>query len=458
MFSEKSVTTTQGIIVVVIIIIAVGAGAFLVFRGPEKETIKIGVVGPMEWVHGKNHKWGAQMAIEEINAQGGVLGKPLELVVADGEADPTVSATAAERLITKHDIKLLTGGFRSEAVSAMQEVACDHEVVFMSSGSISPETTQWVGQNYEDRKYFFRGSPVNAYHQAAFFLYLLKLGKNVVREELGIEKPRVAVLGEMVKGYTPMVHAAEGIIQADENMIYIGTWRPGSRETDVSSYFADMEAEEVDIIWELTSGPVGIAVSNEYGARQTPALLVGSNVEGQKPGFWDATNGMCEYEVIGQFLGPHELTPWVKPFYEEFEEKFGETPIYVSATYDIVHWWANAVERAGTFDSDAVVMELERRGENTYKKQAFRDMPQGCSVYGYNRWDENHDLVGDPAEPLVSYVDTYMGRIRWEGGVGNQWQDGGEITVTDLVPYPANENLSMLAPNEFFKIPPWMMS
>ncbi|MBA4422354.1 MAG: hypothetical protein C0390_04520 [Syntrophus sp. (in: bacteria)] len=94
-------------------------------------TIKIGVIGPMNFVQGKGHWNGAVMAAEEINAKGGVqVGKEkmkIELVKADSNEfiNPTDATNAMERLITSDKVDFIVGGFRTEAVLAMQDIAMD---------------------------------------------------------------------------------------------------------------------------------------------------------------------------------------------------------------------------------------------------------------------------------------------------------------------------------------------
>src|SRR5712692_5208861 len=98
-------------------------------------TIKIAILGPMAFVQGENHWAGAEMARDEINKAGGINvgGKRMriELVRADtNEIQSVPDATnAIERVITRDKADFLIGGFRSEAVLAMQEVAMDYKKI-----------------------------------------------------------------------------------------------------------------------------------------------------------------------------------------------------------------------------------------------------------------------------------------------------------------------------------------
>src|SRR5882672_10914862 len=106
-----------------------------------EDSIKIAVVGPMAFAQGENAWAGAEMARDEINKGGGisVSGKKLkiELVRIDSNEIQSVpdATNAMERAITREKADFVIGGFRSEAVLAMQEVAMDYKKIFLGCGA-----------------------------------------------------------------------------------------------------------------------------------------------------------------------------------------------------------------------------------------------------------------------------------------------------------------------------------
>ena len=106
-------------------------------------TIKIGVLGPMTQPQGEYHWYGAEMARDDINKAGGINvgGKKMqiELVRADTNEHQSIpdATNAIERVITRDKVDFLVGGFRSEAVLAMQEVAMDYKKLFLGVGLFS---------------------------------------------------------------------------------------------------------------------------------------------------------------------------------------------------------------------------------------------------------------------------------------------------------------------------------
>jgi branched-chain amino acid transport system substrate-binding protein len=104
-------------------------------------TIKIGVIGPRNCPQGKGHWGGATMAMEEITARGGVqVGNEkmkIELVKADSNEflNVTDATNAMERLMTQDKVDFVVGGFRTEAVLAMQDIAMDYKKIFIGCGA-----------------------------------------------------------------------------------------------------------------------------------------------------------------------------------------------------------------------------------------------------------------------------------------------------------------------------------
>jgi branched-chain amino acid transport system substrate-binding protein len=118
------------------------------------DVIKVGVIGPMNFMQGQGHWNGATMAAEEINAKGGVqVGQKkmmIELVKADSNEfiNLTDAANAMERLMTQSKVDFVVGGFRTEAVMAMQDIAMDYKKIFIGCGAAHPELCLRVAKDY----------------------------------------------------------------------------------------------------------------------------------------------------------------------------------------------------------------------------------------------------------------------------------------------------------------------
>ena len=152
----------KGIFLFAIVILFAASSAF------GQEVIKIGVIGPMQFVQGHGHWNGATMAAEEINAKGGIQvgNKKMKIQLIQADSNEFINVTdatnAMERLITKDKVDFMVGGFRTEAVLPMQDIAMENKKIFIGVGAAHDELCNRVAKNYNTYKYWFRGSPFNS--------------------------------------------------------------------------------------------------------------------------------------------------------------------------------------------------------------------------------------------------------------------------------------------------------
>ena len=102
------------------------AAGFASIAMAEGNAIRIGVVTPISGTYagiGQQVTWGLDMAAAEINANGGVMGRQIELVYEDSEANPAVAVQKAEKLYTSENVDFLTGTVNSGATLAVGQVA-----------------------------------------------------------------------------------------------------------------------------------------------------------------------------------------------------------------------------------------------------------------------------------------------------------------------------------------------
>src|SRR4030066_1778997 len=167
-----------------------------------QEEIKIGVIGPMKFVQGNSHWNGALMAADEVNAKGGVKvgNKMMKIKLIQADSNEFINVTdatnAMERLITRDKVDFVVGGFRTEAVLAMQDIAMDKRVIFISCGAAHPELCLRVAKYYDQYKYFFRMTPFNStYLVRAAFMHVAAAAPGI-KKQIGIENIKVAFVAE----------------------------------------------------------------------------------------------------------------------------------------------------------------------------------------------------------------------------------------------------------------------
>src|SRR3982751_6075548 len=181
--------------------IAVAAAAALAAPSAwAQDTVKIAILGPMAFAQGENHWAGAEMARDEINKAGGISvgGKKLkiELVRVDSNEIQSVpdATNAMERAITREKADFVIGGFRSEAVLAMQEVAMDYKKIFLGCGAADAKLGANVANKYDRYKYWFRVAPLNSPGLGRTLFAVLSTIAGQIRTDLKKEMPKVAIL------------------------------------------------------------------------------------------------------------------------------------------------------------------------------------------------------------------------------------------------------------------------
>jgi branched-chain amino acid transport system substrate-binding protein len=403
-------------------------------------TIKIGVIGPMNFVQGKGHWNGAVMAAEEINAKGGVqVGKEkmkIELVKADSNEflNVTDATNAMERLMTQDKVDFVVGGFRTEAVLAMQDIAMDYKKIFIGCGAASKILCDKVAENYSRYKYWFRGTPFNEYYLVATSFAHLGVGGAAIKNELNVPV-KCAIVAEKATWAEGMVKAAETTIPK-MGFELAGVWRPSPVATDVTAELSAIQKSGANLIFTIFSSSVGITFARQAGELKIPAVQVGINVEAQKDGFWEATKGMGNYVfTMNTYIRGVEYNDMTKPFVEDYYKRFGEVPTYTADTHTaIVEGLVPSIEAVGSVDADKIVAHMENReytvpsGKVKYLKDA-----QGRHT---------HDLAWGPG-----YLTS----------LGGQWQDGKFVGV-----WPNKWKASPTAPEVTYKgmvpikLPPWM--
>ena len=367
------------------------------------QSIKIAILGPMNFVQGENHWAGAEMARDEINKAGGIsVGgqkRMIELVKADtNELQSVPDATnAIERVITRDKVDYLIGGFRSEAVLAMQEVAMDYKKLFLGAGAADVKLGENVEKNYDRYKYWFRVTPTKSPDLFRTLMAVLGTIGEQVRTSSNTDTPKVAIVAEKAVWTEGIVKALQANLPKMK-MDVVGTWQPSAVATDVTAELSAIERANADIVFTLLSGPVGISLGRQMGEKNMKAVAFGINVEGQKDEFWQASAGKANYVATLDTYAEVEYTPKTIAFVQAFKKRYGKAPTYNAATYDAIMMLKAAIEESKSMDADKIVPIIEKS----------EHVGTGATA----TFDKRHDLV------------WAVGKT---SGIAVQWQDGKKV-------------------------------
>jgi branched-chain amino acid transport system substrate-binding protein len=206
--------------------------------GQQPEPVKIGVIQPLSGpvaASGNYVRMGAEIARDWINARGGVLGRPVQLLIEDNKSDPKEAATAAEKLIVRDKVPVIMGAWGSSMTLAvmpkLEEYGVPMVVETSSAASITKRGNPWV----------FRISPPSEMEALGLEKYLKDLGIKkadflAVNTDWG--RGAVTAFGDLLKRSGAGVGAAEFMDQA---------------ATDMSAQLTKIRADNGDTLFLTTS-------------------------------------------------------------------------------------------------------------------------------------------------------------------------------------------------------------
>jgi ABC-type branched-chain amino acid transport systems, periplasmic component len=406
-----------------------------------QKTIKFGYIGPMKFIVGQECSLTAEMAVEDINKAGGIkVGNTkykVELVKVDSNEilNLTDAVSAMERLITVDKVDFIVGGYRTEAVLAMQEVIADKKAIWINCYTGSPEPVARVAKNYDRLKYFFKIATLNSKYIGDVVFNGLLIVRDKVIKDLGIAKPRVALLGEKALWVEPVIKDMQKRIP-ENGMELAGVWRPSITAQDVTAELSAIKQSGAHIIRFDACGPIGAVVPKQWGELQIPAAMIGFDCASMNDRNWASSGGLINYEATLAPFGDAKITAKTMPYYKKLKSRYGYSPSYCGVCYDAYNVMKEAIERAGTLDKDAVVAALEKTDYvGASGRIAFTQKGQ--------QWV--HDVVFGPGYTTTTII---------------QWIDGKPMVIwPDGKPFLGDKKWVGVkyGGTSEYQLPPWMV-
>ncbi|MEO7597550.1 MAG: ABC transporter substrate-binding protein [Opitutus sp.] len=284
---------------------------------------------------------GARLAIDELNAAGGVLGRPIELIVEDNRSQPGESATAVKKLISRDHVVALIGECSSGRTLEAAPVAQAAGIPLITPASTSPKVTQ-VG-NAIFRVCFidpFQGDVIAAFAHR-------RLG--LKRAALLIDSTSPYSVG-LAEYFTKTFTALGGEIVSSQK--YSGA------ETDFRAQLTAIRGANPDAIflpgYYVAAGLVA-QQARQLGLKTT--LLGGDGFEA--PQLLEIGGDALEGVYYSTHFASENTSAASRAFVQAFKAKHGTTPNGLSAlTYDAIKLVADAITRAGTTEKGALVAAL----------------------------------------------------------------------------------------------------
>ncbi|MDB5505005.1 MAG: transporter substrate-binding protein [Tardiphaga sp.] len=372
-----------------------GALAFTAPATAQQAPIKIGVPTSVQLQVGRDTQNAAKLAAEEINAKGGVLGRKLEIVVADETENPEQGIAAIKKLTADDKVNVLIGGYTSGVTLAQLPHISSAKTIYIGVGAASPAITAKVKSDYDNYKYIFRAFPINAAHQARALVDFIN-GK--LKGEMKLSK--IAIVGENAKWVQDLVPILKKGATDGGTEVKLAEFFDTST-SDFSPLFAKVKDSGAQYLIVVLSHASSDIFVKQWHDAQVPIPIGGIDVKSQDADFFTRVSGKANAETVGMFAIRAPLTPKTIPFWDEFVKRFGTAPVYTGiGAYDSVYIYADAVKRANSIEPDAVIKELEKTDH--------------VGIAGKLVFDEVHDVKTGPGLQNLLFV---------------QWQKNGERVV-----------------------------
>jgi len=364
------------------------------------DPIVIGVPTALGSIEGRDGWMAIQMAVDEINAKGGVqVGKTKHLLKAYSidtrEHEPGIpvqdALTATEKLILEkkpHVIAL--GNFRSEVLLASMDLMAKYKLPYICSIAMTPLFQKKIAETYDKYKYCFR----NALNAPYLVMYLQGL-MGFVKKQFGFNKAYIIVQDTLW---------AQGTGKGLEKWYKENGWEVAGFDayalgaSDFSPSLIKVRAQKAQVIVPIFDMPQSGILLKQARAMQIPALLAGFISPIAPENAWQVFEGEVDGMINTIFeIGPVPVkaVPKSVTFHENFGKKWGkDAKINISGhgpgpSYDAIYIFANAIERAKTVEPDALVTALEKT-----------DM---TGVVGRIRFSKDHQVIYgfDPKETAL---------------------------------------------------------
>lgn len=313
-------------------------------------TIKVGVYGDLTGQtssFGQSTKNGIQLAVDEINAAGGIDGKKIEIVVEDDQGRPEQATTVVQKLVNQDKVQAVLGEVASTNSLAAAPVAQGAKIPMITPSSTNPKVTE-VG-DYISRVCFidpFQGS------------VMAKFAANTLKAKTA------AVIGDVQSDYS------KGLTQFFEEEFTKLGGKVVSKQTyaqtdpDFKAQLTSIRQLNPDVIYiPGYYGQVGIIAKQARELGMNMPLLGGDGWD--SPELWKLGGDALKNAYISNHYSAENPAPEIQNFVKNYTAKFGAAPDSLAAlAYDAAKVLADAIKRAGGANDSAKLKDAINATKN----------------------------------------------------------------------------------------------
>lgn len=359
--------------------------SFMIGTFAEESPIVLGSIDPLTGstaIFGQDATNGKEMAVEELNANGGILGRPVELIIEDDGGQPAQTATVATKLITRDNVVAIIGSVGSSSTLALVDIVEEYEIPLVAYGGSSPQITSlgcdWLIRMCADDNLQARMLVKYAYEQG-----VSKLGFMYSRDDFGVGGFNVA---EEACAEYGIELCSESFMNDDQNF---------------TSQLSKLKDDSVDCLMLWASYSPSSLIAKQIAEMGWDIRVLSSSGLMNVSAF-ELSDNAIDGIVMTTTYYPSDPSERTAAWTEEYIEKYGFTPTQTAAYgYDSIMVLADAIERAGSTDAEAVMHELR----NTVDFESLKGL---VSINPENgEYESEVRLVEANAETQTfDYIDT----------------------------------------------------
>jgi branched-chain amino acid transport system substrate-binding protein len=308
--------------------------------------------------HGAVNIRGIEMAVEEINAAGGMLGRPVATKILDTKYKPDTAVRAAESLVYDFEAAFLMGCLITSETKAVSEWAKNKKMLYVGFGVSDFLTSE------EGHRYFFRGSAPGSVQQLGNVLNMK--GKNL--------KKLWTIAPDYAFGHATQKQGIDNLKKMIPEIEVIGESWPPLDEKDFSPYITKIMSSGADAIYSFLFGGTQIGFikqATQFGLLKKMRYAGGDftpvNV---RPLGKDGAEGMLGFSQYEWTIPDIEEN---RAFNAKYEKRYGtKAHAYAAMPYCNMLMLAAAVKKAGTLETEAVIDAMEKvKVPTPYSKETY---------------------------------------------------------------------------------------
>jgi len=335
------------------------------------DTITIGFVGPLSGavaVYGTEAKNGVELAIDEINAAGGINGKKIVLISEDDEGDPAKTVSAFKKLTVQNKVKLIVGSLTSGCTKAITDQSQATKTIQIAPAATAENIT--IDASGKTIPYVFRACFIDPFQGT--------VGAKFSAETL--KAKNAAVLYDIGNDYSVgLTENFEATFKAAGGSVVKESYATG--EKDFNAQITKIKNQNPDVVYIPDYYATVALIAKQLRAQGINTPIVGADG-------WDGLTENAGDEVLNGFYSNHyaadSTAPAVVKYVTSYRAKFNAEPTsFAALAYDSVYMLKDAIIKSGATDVTKDIAKIRDALEAN----------EGDYVTGHLMFDAKHNPI-----------------------------------------------------------------